>query len=85
MDDWTAGEGWARYVLDRYEFAYDSMFNRDLQAGRLKQRTAQRGFVDKGGTLILVDRACGLAAGLELGVRNVLEGLQRGSFSAPGR
>jgi hypothetical protein len=37
---WTANmdEGWTRWVFDHYEFAYTSLHNSDVQAGRLHDR-----------------------------------------------
>lgn len=37
---WTANmdEGWTRWVLDRYEFAYTVLHNADIKAGRLRDR-----------------------------------------------
>jgi hypothetical protein len=41
-------------------------------------------FVEQGGTLILVDRACDLSEQLGLPVRNALAGLKREEFFGPG-
>ncbi len=37
---WTANmdEGWTRWVLDRYEFAYTVLHNADIKTGRLRDR-----------------------------------------------
>lgn len=37
---WTASidEGWTRFLLERFEFAFDSVTDRDLRAGNLRQR-----------------------------------------------
>ena len=31
-------EGWTRWVLERYEFPYTTLHNKDIQAGKLRQR-----------------------------------------------
>jgi len=131
VDDWVAGEGWTRWMLDQYEIPYRSLVNADLRAGNLRAAfdvilipdqalddilhgyhagrrqfelphqalpppeyqggiedagvASLRTFVEQGGTLILVDRACDLATEkLGLPVRNVLAGLASTQFFAPG-
>jgi hypothetical protein len=131
VEDWTAAEGWTRYLLDSHEIPYRSLLNADIRRGDLSRnydvilipdqavrdivegyRSGRRqfelphqalpppeyrggiesdgvraleAFVAEGGTLILVDRACDLATGeMKLGVRNILEGLDREQFFGPG-
>ncbi|GBD33566.1 hypothetical protein HRbin33_02560 [bacterium HR33] len=35
VDDWTAAEGWTRYLFDNYEIPYTSLFNADIRRGNL--------------------------------------------------
>ena len=37
---WTGNmdEGWTRWILERYEFAYTTLHNKDIQAGKLRER-----------------------------------------------
>jgi hypothetical protein len=37
---WTGNmdEGWTRWVLERYEFPYTTLHNKDIQAGKLRER-----------------------------------------------
>lgn len=131
VDDWVAGEGWTRWILDQYGVRYDSVMNRDMRAGNLGARfdvivipdqdvsdivggyrqgrrqfelphqalppaqyvggigqegvDALRAFVEGGGTVVLVDRACDLATDhLGLPVKNVLAGLSPQEFFGPG-
>jgi hypothetical protein len=129
--DWTAAEGFTRFLFDRYEVPYSSILNAEMRRGDLGQRfdtilipdqavedivggyrqgrrqferphqelpppeyvggleaagvAALRRFVEAGGTLILVDRACDLATEqLELPVRNAVKGIDRTEFFVPG-
>jgi hypothetical protein len=131
VDDWVAGEGWARWMFDQYEIPHRPLVNADLRAGNLRAAfdvilipdqaledilhgyhagrrqfelphqtlpppeyqggieaagvAALKAFVEQGGTLILVDRACDLGTEeLGLPVRNVLAGLKPTEFFAPG-
>lgn len=130
VDDWTAAEGWTRFVFDQHGIPHDSIVNSAMRAGNLRARfdvvlvpdqavgdivggyragrrqfelphqalpppeyqggigsegvAALRAFVEQGGTLILVDRACDLSEQLGLPVRNVLAGLKREEFFGPG-
>ena len=38
VDGWTASEGWTRFVLDEFEFPYESIYNADVRAGGLRDR-----------------------------------------------
>ncbi len=38
VDGWTASEGWTRFVLDEFEFRYESIYNADVRAGGLRDR-----------------------------------------------
>ncbi|HXV86281.1 MAG TPA: hypothetical protein VD793_06265, partial [Gemmatimonadales bacterium] len=131
VDDWVAGEGWTRWILDQYGIRHDSVMNRDVRGGDLGRRfdviivpdqsagdimggyregrrqfelphqalpppeyvggigpdgvRNLRAFVEAGGTLILVDRACDLATEhFGLPIRNVLAGLSAEQFFGPG-
>ncbi len=37
---WTGNmdEGWTRWILERYEFSYTTLHNKDIQAGKLRER-----------------------------------------------
>ena len=60
---WTANmdEGWTRWLLEQFGFAYTTVHNRDIQAGDLKKRFDVIVFTDQ------------TAAGIENGQRNMPE------------
>ncbi len=37
VDDWTAGEGWTRYLFDHYEVPYGTLINSDIRRGGLRR------------------------------------------------
>ncbi len=120
---WSASmdEGWTRWLLEQYDFAFSSIRNADFTSGPLLDRydvvifadygarTIMEGFapgsiparyvggigqagvraldtfVSDGGTLVCLNGSSGFAIDvLDLPVRNVTTGLERGAFSASG-
>jgi hypothetical protein len=114
-------EGWTRWVLEEFGFAYTTIVDADLRAVKLEGRfdviilpdqnmqqiingnragsypeeycggiteagvANLKSFVEAGGVLICFDSASELAIKkFDLPVRNVLEGLKRDQFYAPG-
>jgi hypothetical protein len=114
-------EGWTRWVLEEYEYDYETLHDSDIRAGNLAQRfdviilpsqgartiiegrdpkntppeytggigeigvANLREFVEAGGTLVALDAATELPIKrFWLPVRNVVQGLKRDEFFAPG-
>ncbi len=65
---WTGNmdEGWTRWLLEQFGFAYTTVHNRDIQAGDLRK---------KFDSIVITDQA---AASIENGTRNTLEEYQGG-------
>ena len=92
--------GWIRWILERYEFAFDVLTPGMLEDGDLRRydvlifpddvvpdrRAASRlqRWVDDGGTLVAMGRATGVSTHFGLPVSNPLAGLKPEQYFVPG-
>lgn len=114
----SADEGWTRWILEKNEFGFQSLTDKDVRSGDLNNRdvillcsqdpksiveglsepypeeyrggigteglTKLKAFAERGGVLLLLGDACGLAKQMGLEVEDLAVGLDRGHFYVPG-